>query len=54
MDNLGALLNNIARFLKALLDRFLSVLGFIDKTKNDLDAASEAQSEAAAAAANAE
>lgn len=47
MDNLGALLNHIARFLKDLLDRFLSVLGFIDDTKNNLDDASKAQSEAA-------
>jgi len=48
MDNLGALLNHIATFLKDLLERFLSVLGFIDSTKNDLDAASELQSEEAA------
>lgn len=49
MDNLGALLNNIARFLKGLLDRFLSVLQFVDNTKANLDGASEA-----AAAADAE
>jgi hypothetical protein len=48
MKNFNELMNHIARFLKDLLDRFLSILGFIDDTKNNLDAASEAQSNAAA------
>lgn len=48
MANFAELMNHIARFLKDMLDRFLSILGFIDETKNNLDGASVAQSEAAA------
>jgi len=48
MDNFAQLMNHIARFLKGLLDRFLQVIGFVDSTKNDLDKASEVQSEEAA------
>lgn len=47
MANLSNLLAHIARFLKEMADRFLSVLGLVDLTKNELDAASKAQSEAA-------
>ena len=49
MANFNELMNHIARFLQELLDRFLSILGFIDETKNNLDDASEKQSQAAAA-----
>lgn len=48
MDNFAELMNHIARFLKDMLDRFLSILSFIDETKINLDGASVAQSEAAA------
>lgn len=47
MDNLSSLLNHIARFLKDMLDRFLSILGFIDSTKNELDEAASKKEEAA-------
>ena len=48
MANFTELMNHIARFLKDMLERFLSILGFIDETKNNLDSASELQSEKAA------
>jgi hypothetical protein len=48
MANLDLLLNHIARFLKEMLDRFLSVLGFIDETKNNLDDAADAKESALA------
>ena len=47
MDNLNELMNHIARFLKELLDKFLSVLGFIDTTKNELDKAADVKESAA-------
>jgi len=46
MDNLNELLNHIASFLRDLLSKFLSVLGFIDSTKNDLDDAASIKAEA--------
>lgn len=48
MKYFNELMSHIAEFLKGLLERFLQVLGFVDSTKNDLDKASEAQSNAAA------
>ena len=47
MANLSNLLAHIARFLKELANKFLAILGLVDLTKNELDAASVAQSEAA-------
>jgi len=40
------LMDHIATFLRALLDRFLEVLGYFDATKAGLDKASEVAADA--------
>lgn len=47
MAYFSELMDHIAKFLKAMLDRFLEVLGLIDLTTQALEDASETQASVA-------